>query len=79
MISISQLLGHENLNITLKVYAHQLESLKEKSNDKCKKIFEKFGADITKTPVYQGFLDYFMLVAGIEPATSSLPWMRSTD
>jgi len=24
-------------------------------------------------------LDYFMLVAGIEPATSSLPWMRSTD
>ena len=79
LICISQLLGHENSNITLKVYAHQLESLKEKSNDKCKKIFEKFGAGITKTPVYRGFLDYFMLVAGIEPATSSLPWMRSTD
>ncbi len=59
MISISQLLGHENLNITLKVYAHQLESLKEKSNDKFKKIFEKFGADITKTPVYQGFFGLF--------------------
>ena len=59
MISISQLLGHENLNITLKVYAHQLESLKEKSNDKCKKIFEKFGAGITKTPVYQGFFGLF--------------------
>ncbi|MGC4389124.1 site-specific integrase, partial [Streptococcus suis] len=46
LISISQLLGHENLNITLKVYAHQLESLKEKSNDKVRKIFEKFGADL---------------------------------
>ena len=79
MISISQLLGHKNLNITLKVYVHQLESLKEKSNDRFKKIFEKFGADITKTLCIKGFLDYFMLVAGIEPATSSLPWMRSTD
>lgn len=59
LISISQLLEHENLNITLKVYAHQLESLKEKSNDKFKKIFEKFGADITKTPVYQGFFGLF--------------------
>ena len=59
MISISQLLGHENLNITLKVYAHQLESLKEMSNDKFKKIFEKFGADITKTPEFQGFFGLF--------------------
>ncbi|ASW49299.2 hypothetical protein A7J08_03045 [Streptococcus suis] len=39
LISISQLLGHENLNIKLKVYVHQLESLKEKSNDKVRKIF----------------------------------------
>ena len=46
LISISQLLGHENLNITLKVYAHQLESLKEKNNDKVRNIFEKFGADL---------------------------------
>lgn len=59
LISISQLLGHENLNITLKVYAHQLESLKEMSNDKFKKIFEKFGAGITKTPVYQGLFGLF--------------------
>ncbi len=43
------------------------------------KRYSKNLAGITKTPVYQGFLDYFMLVAGIEPATSSLPWMRSTD
>ncbi|BCP60147.1 hypothetical protein SUT286_14730 [Streptococcus parasuis] len=49
LISISQLLGYENLNITLKVYAHQLESLKEKSNEKIKKIFEKFGADLGQT------------------------------
>lgn len=39
LISISQLLGHENLNITLKVYAHQLEKLKEKNHDHIKKIF----------------------------------------
>ncbi|MBV1943324.1 tyrosine-type recombinase/integrase [Streptococcus parasuis] len=59
LISISQLLGHKNLNITLKVYAHQLESLKRKSNDKFKKIFEKFRAGITKTPVYQGLFELF--------------------
>ncbi|GIC31362.1 hypothetical protein SUT328_15090 [Streptococcus parasuis] len=49
MISISQLLGHKTLNITLEVYAHQLESLKEKSNEKIKKIFEKFEADLGQT------------------------------
>ena len=36
----------------------------------CQGIFEK-----EKNPVKAGFND--MLVAGIEPATSSLPWMRS--
>ncbi|MDY5636496.1 MAG: tyrosine-type recombinase/integrase [Streptococcus orisratti] len=41
LISISQLLGHENLNITLKVYAHQLEKLKEKNNEQIKQIFEQ--------------------------------------
>lgn len=46
LISISQLLGHENLNITLKVYAHQLDELKEKNNDKIRNIFETFGADL---------------------------------
>ena len=49
LISISQLLGHENLNITLKVYAHQLEALREKNNDKVRNIFEKFGADLGRT------------------------------
>ncbi len=39
LISISQLLGHENLNITLKVYAHQLDKLKEKNNQAIKNIF----------------------------------------
>lgn len=39
LISISQLLGHENLNITLKVYAHQLDKLKEKNNQAIKDIF----------------------------------------
>ncbi|HEK9929258.1 TPA: tyrosine-type recombinase/integrase, partial [Streptococcus equi subsp. equi] len=39
LISISQLLGHENLNITLKVYAHQLDKLKEKNNQVIKDIF----------------------------------------
>ncbi len=41
LISISQLLGHENLNITLKVYAHQLDKLKEKNNDQIKSIFSQ--------------------------------------
>ncbi|HEL1556982.1 TPA: tyrosine-type recombinase/integrase [Streptococcus suis] len=49
LISISQLLGHKTLNITLEVYAHQLESLKEKSNEKVRKIFEKFGTDLGET------------------------------
>lgn len=39
LISISKLLGHENLNITLKVYAHQLDKLKEKNNQAIKDIF----------------------------------------
>ncbi|HEO5738385.1 TPA: site-specific integrase [Streptococcus agalactiae] len=39
LISISQLLGHENLNITLKVYAHQLDKLKEKNDKVIKDIF----------------------------------------
>ncbi|MGT2923874.1 site-specific integrase [Streptococcus caviae] len=41
LISISQLLGHENLTITLKVYAHQLEKLKDKNNAEIKEIFSK--------------------------------------
>lgn len=49
LISISQLLGHENLNITLKVYAHQLEELRDRNNDKVRDIFKKFGADLGQT------------------------------
>ncbi|MFS8987384.1 tyrosine-type recombinase/integrase [Streptococcus gordonii] len=30
LISISKVLGHENLTITLEVYAHQLEQQEEK-------------------------------------------------
>lgn len=41
LISVSKLLGHENLNITLKVYAHQIESLKEKNDNRVKEIFSK--------------------------------------
>ena len=40
LISVSKLLGHENLNITLKTYAHQIESLKEKNDHKVKEIFQ---------------------------------------
>lgn len=43
LISVSQILGHENLNITLKIYAHQLDKLKEKNNDKIRNIFNDFG------------------------------------
>ncbi|MGQ7461711.1 site-specific integrase [Streptococcus suis] len=43
LISVSQILGHENLNITLKIYAHQLDKLKEKNNDKIRNIFDNFG------------------------------------
>ena len=43
LISISKLLGHENLTITLEVYAHQLKALEEKSNDEIREIFNNFG------------------------------------
>ncbi len=37
-ISIPQVLGHENLNITLEVYAHQLQEQKQRNDEKIKKI-----------------------------------------
>ena len=40
LISISKLLGHENLNITLKTYAHQLDKLKAKNDELVKQIFQ---------------------------------------
>ncbi|HES3958965.1 TPA: site-specific integrase [Streptococcus pyogenes] len=45
LISVSKLLGHENLNITLKVYAHQIESLKEKNDHQVKNIFQNLKFD----------------------------------
>lgn len=49
LISISKVLGHENLTITLEVYAHQLEQQKEKNHNRIRKIFETFGADLGRT------------------------------
>jgi len=40
LISISKLLGHENLNITLSVYAHQLEKLETKNHENVRNIFD---------------------------------------
>lgn len=45
LISVSKLLGHENLNITLKTYAHQIESLKEKNDNRVKEIFQNLNFD----------------------------------
>ena len=44
LISISQVLGHENLNITLEVYAHQLQEQKSRNDEKIKQIWGRFGA-----------------------------------
>ncbi|MBB5887773.1 hypothetical protein HNQ37_000647 [Lactovum miscens] len=38
MITISNILGHKDLAITLQVYAHQIEALKEKIAIKLKKF-----------------------------------------
>ncbi|WP_262349433.1 tyrosine-type recombinase/integrase [Streptococcus gordonii] len=46
LISISKVLGHENLTITLEVYAHQLEQQEEKNHNRIRNIFETFGADL---------------------------------
>ena len=44
-----------------------------------KNLGTDLGEIITKTLAKQGFHYGFMLIAGIEPATSSLPWMRSAN
>lgn len=44
LISISKILGHENLNITLSVYAHQLDKLKQKNDDRVKDVFNKINS-----------------------------------
>lgn len=50
LISISSVLGHENLNITLEVYAHQLQDQKKRNDDKIRKVFRgELGANNDKT------------------------------
>ena len=39
LISISRLLGHKDLTTTLKVYAHQLDAVKDRSDDKVRGLF----------------------------------------
>ena len=39
LISISHLLGHKDLTTTLKVYAHQLDAVKDRSDDKVRGLF----------------------------------------
>jgi ORF1 len=43
LISVSQVLGHENLNITLEVYAHQLQEQKSRNDEKIKQIGANWG------------------------------------
>lgn len=57
LISVSQILGHEDLNITLKIYAHQLEVLRQKNNNEIRKIFQNFGRisdDDAQNPLNKG-------------------------
>lgn len=41
LLTVSKLLGHENLNVTLKVYAHQLKEMEQKNNNTIRDIFNK--------------------------------------
>ena len=41
LLTISKLLGHESLNVTLKVYAHQLKEMEQENNDSIRLIFNK--------------------------------------
>ena len=43
LISVSQVLGHENLNITLEVYAHQLQAQKSRNDEKIKQMWTECG------------------------------------
>ena len=49
LISVSQALEHENLNITLEVYAHQLQEQKSRNDDKIKQIGANLGQNSFKT------------------------------
>lgn len=46
LLSISKILGHENMNVTIEVYAHQLKELEETSNSEVREIFTEFGANL---------------------------------
>ena len=46
LLSISKILGHENMNITIEVYAHQLKELEEASNSEVREIFSNLGANL---------------------------------
>lgn len=48
LISVSQVLGHENLNITLEVYAHQLQEQKSKNHEKIKQMWTECGQKALK-------------------------------
>ncbi|WP_347131095.1 site-specific integrase [Streptococcus thermophilus] len=47
-ISVSQVLGHENLNITLEVYAHQLQEQKSRNDEKIKQMWTECGRNALK-------------------------------
>ena len=40
LLTVSKLLGHENLSITLKVYTHQLKEMEQKNNQVIRNIFD---------------------------------------
>ena len=46
LLSISKILGHENMNITIEVYAHQLKELEDESNSEIRGIFSELGANL---------------------------------
>ena len=48
LISVSQVLGHENLNITLEVYAHQLQEQKSRNDEKIKQMWTECGQNTLK-------------------------------
>lgn len=48
LISVSQVLGHENLNITLEVYAHQLHEQKSRNDEKIKQMWTECGQSALK-------------------------------
>lgn len=43
LLSISKLLGHKDMNVTIKVYSHQLKNLEQESNEEIRFIFNNFG------------------------------------